>query len=200
MSANDTLTTDRTLRRVLRRESHSPRTTAMVVSALIVVIVAGYLAVEAVLFLVGAAPLLIGPGALLQQAATLPEQGANTIVIAVAAVVAIIGAVLVFLALAPGRLAKHAMTAEGEAGVLVDNGVLASGLAHRISSEAGIDRDRLTVGVGHRSVDVTVRPDAGVPLPLDAVREIGERELAAYSLHPAPKLVVRRGRIQGDER
>lgn len=200
MSTNATLTTDRTLRRILRRESHSPRTTAMVVAALVVIVLAGYLAVEAVLFLVGSAPLLIGPGALVNEAAQLPDRGADPIVIAVAAVIALAGAVLILLAVTPGRLAKHAMSVDGDAAVLVDNGVLASGLAHRISSELGIEPARVTVGVGHRSVDVTVRPEPGIPLPLDTVREVGERELTVYALHPAPRLVVRRGRIQGEER
>jgi hypothetical protein len=45
-----------------------------------------------------------------------------------------------------------------------------------------------------------VRPEAGVTLALPPIREIGERELAVYALHPAPTLVVRYGRAPGDDR
>lgn len=200
MSGNHALTTDRALRRVVRRESHSPRSAAMVVAAVIVILIAGYLAVETVLALVGADPVLIAPGAIVEQVATLPEQGSNPAIIAGAALVALVGAVLIVLAVTPGRLAKHGMVTDDSAAVLVDNGVLAASLAQRISSETGIERDRIVVGVARRTIDVTVSPEAGVSTPLDLVRDAGERELAQYRLHPAPKLVVRQGRTKGDER
>jgi hypothetical protein len=91
---------------------------------------------------------------------------------------------------APGRLPKHEMTWPDRA-VVVDNGVIASALAQRLSDETGIARDRISVGVSHRRIDATVNPGPGVPLDAAVVQDLVDTELAAYRLAPPVTTRVR---------
>jgi hypothetical protein len=111
----------------------------------------------------------------------LPTAQPAGLVIAGSVVLALIGIVFVVLAITPGRLSKHTLESDDRA-VVVDNGVIASALAQHLSEETGLARDSITVGVGHRSVDVTVRPGAGIPLDKNAVRSAVEAELQTYRL------------------
>ncbi|MEV7692624.1 DNA/RNA endonuclease G [Microbacterium sp. NPDC089189] len=188
---------DRVLRRVVRRETHSPRTVAAVTVAILVIVALAYLGVELVLAMTSSAPLLVAPLDLLAGAATLPESGIPAAVVAIAALVAVIGVALIVVALSPGRLAKHEMPGE-DAPVLVDNAVIAGALAHTISTELGLERSRVRVGVSHRTADITVRPVAGIPLPASDVRESAERALEEYGTAPSLRVVVRIARTEGD--
>lgn len=168
------------LTRALRRETHSPRSAATAIVAVIIMLVLAYLAVEIILDLAGQPALLVSPGALLAATADVSTFAPGAVG-AAGVVLALAGLVLVILALGPGRLAKHAMTLDDRA-VSVDNGVIASSLAQRVSDELGMDRRRVEVGVGHRSVDVAVRPVLGVQIDSDEVRAIVDDELASYRL------------------
>lgn len=170
------------LTRALRRETHSPRSAATAIVAVIIMLVLAYLAVEIILDLAGQPALLVSPGALLAATADVSTFAPGAVG-AAGVVLALAGLVLVSLALGPGRLAKHAMTLD-ERAVSVDNGVIASSLAQRVSDELGMDRRRVEVevGVGHRSVDVAVRPVLGVQIDSDEVRAIVDDELASYRL------------------
>jgi hypothetical protein len=169
------------LRRVVRRETHSPRTVAMFVAVILLILGLGYIGLEVILFLAAQPALLLGPGAGLSWLVGLPSAQPSGLIIAGGAVLGLIGVVLIALAVMPGRLAKHPVT-WGDRAVVVDNGVIASSLAQHVSEETGIARDRVTVGVGHRRVDVTVRPGAGIPLPEEQVTTIAENTMAAYRL------------------
>ncbi len=168
------------LRRVVRRETHSPRTVAMFVAVLVLILALVYVGVEIVLSLAGRPALLLGPAAAAGWLVGLPSQPGGLVVVG-GAVLALVGLVFLWLALAPGRLSKHSLEA-GDRAVVVDNGVIASALAQHLSEETGIARDDITVGVGHRSVDVTVRPGAGVPLDRAEVQSAAEAELTSYRL------------------
>jgi hypothetical protein len=161
------------LRRVIRRETHSPRTVAMFV----------------VLSLAAQPALLLGPAAAAGWLVGLPTQPAG-LVIAGSIVLAVIGLIFIWLAVTPGRLSKHALEA-GDRAVVVDNGVIASALAQHIADETGIPRDDITVGVGHRSVDVTMRPGAGIPLDQATVQSVAEQELQTYRLTRSIRTRVR---------
>lgn len=168
------------LRRVVRRETHSPRTVAMFVAVILLILALAYIGIEIVLSLLAQPALLLGPAAAAGWLVGLPTFPAG-LVIAGGVVLALIGLVFIVLAVTPGRLSKHVLEA-GDRAVIVDNGVIASALAQHLADETGIARDAITVGVGHRSVDVTVRPGAGIPLDRAEVGSVAEAELQTYRL------------------
>lgn len=177
------------LRRVVRRETHSPRTVAMFVAVILLILALAYIGLEIVLSLAAQPALLLGPASAAGWLVGLPTFPAG-LVIAGGVVLALIGAVFIVLAVTPGRLSKHTLEA-GDRAVVVDNGVIASALAQHLSDETGIARDDITVGVGHRSVDVTVRPGAGIPLEKSDVQSAAEAELASYRLTRSIRTRVR---------
>lgn len=177
-------------RRIRRRETHSPRTVALVIVVILSLAALVYVGIEIVLFLLSQPALLVGPGVALAWLVALPELEPAWLVAVGGIVLAVLGVVLVWLALAPGRLSKHTMDWDGRA-VVVDNGVIASALAQHLSDETGISRDEITVGVSHRTVDVTVRPALGVPLDIDPVRDTVAAEVSTYRLTPSVKTRVR---------
>ncbi|MDR6200248.1 hypothetical protein QE374_002157 [Microbacterium sp. SORGH_AS428] len=191
-----TASSDRALARVRRRETHSPRSTAMVVAVVLLIALVAYLATEIVLVMADAPSLIAAPADLLRGLAA----ASGTVMTAIGAAVALLGAVLVVIAVTPGRLAKHTMAAGDGTIVVVDNGVVAAAIAQHLSDTLGIDRRRLTVGVGHRRVDVTVRPETGLSIDLDEVRAAADAELATYRLSPSVVLSVHRRLDKKEER
>lgn len=187
---------DRTLARVQRRETHSPRSVAMVIVVIVLIAVIAYLATEIVLMVAGAPALVASPLDLLRDVSVT----SGTAVTAVGVAVAALGIVMVAIAVTPGRLAKHTMAASDGTIVVVDNGVIAAALAHHLSDALGIDRRRLTVGVAHRRIDVTVRPETGLTIDLDELRAASEAELATYRLSPPVTLSVHRRLDKKEER
>jgi hypothetical protein len=187
------------LRRVVRRETHSPRSAAFALVVLLAIIVSLYVAVELILALAALPPLLVRPMAALEWVAALPTDVPVAAVVAGGLVVAALGAWLLVLALAPGRLSKHEVDAGGRAAV-VDNGVLAAALAQRVSDETGIARDRVTVGVAHRSVDITVRPGSGIPVDKSQVTALADAEIASLKLARSVRTRVRIERTDEEEK
>lgn len=182
--------TDTVLRTVVRRETHSPRTVAMLVVVVLLLLALAYAAVEIILDLTGAQPLLVSPGEALNAVVAAPTALMPVAFIVGGVVLAILGLVVLVLALKPGRLSRHEME-WGERAVVVDNGVVASALAQHLSNESGIARDDIVVGVAHRAVDVTVRPPVGIPVDEAQLRRIVDEEVAAYKLTPAVRTHLR---------
>lgn len=182
--------TDSVLRTVVRRETHSPRTGAMLVIVVLLVLAAVYAAVEIALSLAGQPPLLLSPGAAADALATLPTAVVPAGLIAAGVVIAVVGLIVLVIAVAPGRLSRHEMAWDDRA-VVVDNGVLASSIAQHLSNESGIARENVVVGVAHRTVDVTVRPPLGIPVDIDRLRAIVDDEVASYRLTPPVRTRVR---------
>lgn len=169
------------LRRVIRRETHSPRTVAMFVAVVLLILALAYIGLEIVLSLAAQPALLLGPAAAGGWLIGLPTAQPAGLVIAGSVVLALIGVIFIVLAITPGRLSKHVLDGGGRA-VVVDNGVIASALAQHLAEETGLARDSITVGVGHRTVDVTVRPGIGIPLDKADVASAAEAELQTYRL------------------
>lgn len=182
--------TDTVLRTVVRRETHSPRTVAMLVVVVLLLLALAYVAVEIILNLSGAQPLLVAPGEALAAVVAAPTALMPAAFIVGGVVLALLGLLVLILALKPGRLSRHEMQ-WGERAVVVDNGVIASALAQHLSNESGIARDDIVVGVAHRSVDVTVRPPVGIPVDEAQLRRIVDEETAAYKLTPAVRTHLR---------
>lgn len=177
-------------RRIVRRETHSPRTVATIIAVVILILALMYIGMEIVLHLLAQPALLLGPAAAFAWIIGLPTAQPESAVVAGGIVLAVIGLVFVLLALAPGRLPKHQM-AWADRAIVVDNGVIASSLAQHLSDETGIARDDISVGVSHRRVDVTVTPGLGVPIDAELIRELAETEMATYQLIPSVKTRVR---------
>ncbi|GLJ80744.1 DNA/RNA endonuclease G [Microbacterium imperiale] len=186
------------LRRVVRRETHSPRTVAMIVAVVLVILALVYVGVEIVLSLAGQPALLLGPAAALGAVVSLPTQVPAGASIAIGAVIAVLGLILVVLAIAPGRLSKHQLVV-GENAVVADNGVIASAIAQRVSDDTGLPRDQVRVGVGHRSVDVTLTPAVGVPVDEGNVRSVVDAELSSYRIASKLRTAVRVDRPRDQE-
>lgn len=182
--------TDPVLRTVVRRETHSPRTGAMLVVVVLLILAAIYAGLEIALSLAGRPPLLVGPGAAFDSVAALPTAVVPAALIAVGVGIALVGLIILLIAVAPGRLSKHEMT-WGERAVVVDNGVVASSIAQHLSTESGIARENVVVGVAHRAVDVTVRPPLGIPVDADDLRRIVDEEVASYRLTPSVRTHIR---------
>ncbi|WP_314457660.1 DUF6286 domain-containing protein [uncultured Microbacterium sp.] len=181
---------DTVLRTVVRRETHSPRTVAMLVVVVLLLLALAYAAVEIILNLVGAQPLLVGPGDALNAVVAAPTALMPVAFIVGGVVLAVLGLIVLILALGPGRLSRHEM-AGGERAVVVDNGVIASALAQHLSNDSGIARDDIVVGVAHRTVDVTVSPPVGIPIDEAQLRRIVEEEIASYNLTPTVRTRLR---------
>lgn len=180
------------LMRVVRRETHSPRT-AMTVTVLVLVAAAAvYAGIETVLHLLGATPLLVAPGAALAWVAALPASEPRAAIVVGAAAVAAIGMLLLWFALAPGRRSKHALDVSRHA-VVVDNEVIASAVAERVRRELDLPKGAVIVGIGHRTADVTVRSEPGQVIDRASVRSIAEDELDGYGASPRLKV---RARVQ----
>ncbi|WP_350350899.1 DUF6286 domain-containing protein [Microbacterium sp. A8/3-1] len=186
------------LRRVIRRETHSPRTVATFVAVILLILALVYIGLEIVLSLAAQPALLLGPAAAGGWLIGLPTAQPAGLVIAGSAVLALLGVIFVWLAVTPGRLSKHTLDA-GDRAVVVDNGVIASALAQHLSEETGLARENITVGVGHRSVDVTVRPGTGIPLDKSMVQSAAELELETYRLTRRVRTRVRIDRPDAEE-
>ncbi|MFB4349115.1 DUF6286 domain-containing protein [Microbacterium sp. CR_7] len=178
------------LRRVVRRETHSPRTVAMFVAVILLILALAYIGLEIVLSLLAQPALLLGPAAAAGWLVGLPTAQPAGIVIAGSVVLAIIGLIFIWLAVTPGRLSRHTIDA-GDRAVVVDNGVIASALAQHLAEETGLARGDVTVGVGHRSVDVTLRPGVGIPVDKAAVQSAAEAEIETYRLTRSVRTRVR---------
>ncbi|MFJ4159448.1 DNA/RNA endonuclease G [Microbacterium testaceum] len=182
--------TDTVLRTVVRRETHSPRTTAMLVLVVLLILALAYAAVEIILNLSGAQPLLVAPGEALNAIVAAPTALMPVAFVVGGVVLAVLGLIVLVLALKPGRLSRHEMS-WGERAVVVDNGVVASALAQHLSIESGIAREDIVVGVAHRAVDVTVRPPVGIPVDEAQLRRIVDEEATSYKLSPAVRTHLR---------
>lgn len=120
------MTHDRTYRRILRRESTASRSGTVVVAVLVVLVIAAAAVFAAALVFLGQRALGIDPRDLVGAAARAPRGLDTTIVVGVAAIVAVVGLVFLAQGLLPQRRPRHTMSSDRLA-VVVDDEVLASG-------------------------------------------------------------------------
>ncbi|WP_053351662.1 DUF6286 domain-containing protein [Leucobacter musarum] len=179
------------LSRVVRRETHSPRTVAMIIAVVILILALTYAALEIILSLAGQPALLVGPAAAFGWVVGLPTEVPAGVTITAGIVIALLGLVCIVLALAPGRLSKHEMQWGERRAVVADNGVIAAAIAQRVSDELFVARGRVRVGVGHRVIDVSVTPEAGIEMEKDRVRVVVDSEIEEYRLRTKPRVSVR---------
>ena len=176
--------------RIIRRETHSPRTVTTIVLAVVIALACVYAGTELVLRMLGQPPLLVTPEAALDWLAALPTLQPLGAISAGGIVLALIGLLLMLHAIRSGRLARHQMVHAGRA-VIVDNGVLASSIARTVALVAGIPQSQALVSVSHRRVIVDVTPTSGIPVDEAEIRAAVADEIASYDLRPPVRHTVR---------
>ena len=185
-------------RRVLRRETHSPRAALAVFAAVLLILAFAWIGTESVLELLGRPPLLVSPGEALLAANNLPTAVITPAIVGAGVVAAIVGLVFVAFAVLPGRRARHTGVV-GRTAVVVDNAVIASALARTASNAANIDPDQVTVTIGHRTADVRVRPTSGFSVNEAAIASAVEQQLDDLELTPSvrSKVTIERKGVVG---
>ena len=176
-------------RRAVRRETHSPRSTLAITIAIILALVLAWLGTESVLAAIGQPALLVAPKDIVTAVLTAATAPAPLLV-AVGAVAAIVGLVLMVLSLAPARQGRRGSIADRTAAV-VDDRVIAQSLA-RVASYAGdIDPSQVSVSVGARSARVDVTPTSGRRVDQREIQQAVDAEVASYDYRPALRARVR---------
>ncbi|PPF14076.1 hypothetical protein C5B92_15565 [Rathayibacter sp. AY1A4] len=175
--------------RYLRRETHKSRSAAQIVVLVLIALVAAYVGTEAVLAILGAAPLLAAPSALLGAIVGVASL-ANPALIGVAVGTGVLALVLLVLALAPGARARHTVD-DDRLAVVVDDGVIASSLARAARTAAHSRREDTRASLGRRTALVEVTPASGIAVDRDAVQSAVDEELARIGAKPAPRSTVR---------
>ncbi|MFB2600237.1 hypothetical protein ACEXQE_20800 [Herbiconiux sp. P17] len=174
--------------RISRRETHSPRSLLAIVLAVVLIVVFAWIGTEIVIALLGLPALLVAPADMLGSAVGLATAPVG-IVATAGILVAVVGLILVIVAVSPGRRARHVL--EGErAATVVDNEVVASALARAASLAGDVDPDNTTVSVSHRRAVVRLIPTSGVPVNRQVVAEAVGRQLDTYGLRPAVRAEV----------
>jgi hypothetical protein len=185
-------------RRILRRETHSPRSTFAIVLAVLLALVAAWAATEAVLALLDRPALLVAPADGLAAVLALPDSVDPNLLTAAGIVVAVIGLVILLVALLPGRRANHRGETARTA-MVIDNRSIASALAGRAARAAGVDPDQVVVSVGHRLAEVRVRRSSGWPIDKDSVERAVSSEIERLDVTPAlkPRVVIEQKGVVG---
>jgi len=192
------MTTPALYRRILRRETHSSRSTIAITLAVALVVVFAWIGTESVLALLSQPALLVAPRDALTAITSLPSDVAPAAIIAVGSIVAVVGLVIAVFALAPGRRARHTGEVTRTA-VVVDNAVIASALARTASYTANVDPDQVIVTIGHRTAEVFVQPSSGFSIDKAEIIEAVNQQIDAFALVPAlrAKVTVERKGVVG---
>ena len=167
-------------RRIRRRETHSPRSTAAITIAIIVIIICIYLATEIVLAILSRRPLLITLPRLADALVILPQQP-GLFVAGLGIVTALVGLILIGAALIPGRQRRHTLASTNTAAI-VDDEVIASALARHAASAGNLHPDNVRVTISHRQALVEVTPVSGLLVARGAIVDAVETQLHTYSL------------------
>lgn len=190
---------ERVYRRVLRRETSASRSGTVVVAMLLTVLLAAAVVFAAAVVLLGQRVAGVDPRALVDTAVRAPDGLDTTVVVTVGAIVALVGLTFLLRGLLPQRRPRHTLPSDRLA-VVVDDEVLASAAARAARSATRLGPDAAVGTVGRRTVDVVLRPAAGVDVPVLDATEAVRRELDAVAAQPTVMPHVRvqpTGRVDG---
>lgn len=175
--------------RLVRRELYSSRALASVVTSVSLIVGCLLVLFEAVLKAVGDEPFLLDVEAAAASVAALPGGVPASLLAAASVLLLIVGILLVLLAVLPGRRARYAIP-DGRAAVVVDAEVVASSLARRARSAAGVAPEQVLVTVGRTDVRVRIHPTSGIPVSADSVREAVADDLRRLGMESVPRITV----------
>lgn len=175
-----------TYRRVLRRETHASRTASST-------LVASIGALLLIALVAGAVWWLVDRGFRDAAARSLEEVSGGAqhpaVLFGVGGALTVLAIVLLALALLPGRRARRARTTE-RAALLVDDGVIADSIAAAVARRAGVERDRVTVFVGRRTVEIRITPTSGVFVRVADAEDAANDILAGIGFAATPRVVI----------
>jgi len=153
-------------RRVLRRETHRPRTVAAIIVAVALIALAA-----------AGAWLAVDRAARRGAVAGIDALSDPRIATAVGIVAGVLALVLILYALLPGRIRRRALSRDRLA-LLIDDRVVANGVADAVARACDVPRTRVSALVERRRVTVRVTPTSGVPTDEAMVRTAAEAALA----------------------
>jgi hypothetical protein len=191
-------TDDRLQSHVLRRELHSPKSGLAITLAVLAIVALAWVGTESVLAALGQRALLLTPA---DMAAGVRGLGSLQpgVLITAGAVLALIGLVLVVLALTPGRRGRHVIGA-GRSAAVVNDEVIGSALVRTASSVAGVSPDRAVAAVGRRSATVRITPVSGIALDRGAVQRAVAEAAEGFGITPTIRTRVvldKKGKVGG---
>ncbi|WP_020018009.1 hypothetical protein [Promicromonospora sukumoe] len=172
-------------RRVLRRETHSPRTGAAVVLAAVLALLL-LVALGLGMWWLAAPGVRETLGERLGQATSWADGAPLT---AVGIVALVLGLVLVLAAVLPGRLRRRARSTDRVA-LLVDDGVLADAVVAAVAVRCGLDARQVSATVGRRRTTVRLTPTSGVPVDREAATDTASATLGAVGFTTAQRVLV----------
>ncbi|RII43255.1 hypothetical protein DWB68_02810 [Galactobacter valiniphilus] len=176
--------------RVRRRELRTGRSGLVVTVVTLLVLLLGYLGLEAGTRAVDHKPWLIKPDAAWAWFVGLPDTAQVRIGVIVGGVLLLLlGLGLLYAALAPGRRPVRELPARRVI-ALVEHDVLAQALVRGAQLAAGVGAEQVRVGVDGRGVHVSIRPTSGVPVDAEAVRAAVAADLERNGLDPATPVAV----------
>jgi hypothetical protein len=175
---------------IKERELTSSRSPAAIAVALLVLLVCVYALLETALKALGQEPLLAAPQTWWRWSSTLSAELDPAGQAGIGLGVMVLGLVLLAQGLRRGRRARHALACED--GVLVvDDQVLAAGLARRARAEAGVGPGQALVTVHRDRVEVQLSPTSGTPINPARIVAGLEDELRTNLVEPLPQVFIR---------
>lgn len=161
-------------RRVLRRETHSPRSGAAVIfAALLALILFALLG----LGVWAAADLTFRDNASSWITDTLVDMNVQATLMIVGILCLLVAVALILVALLPGRRARHARATDRIA-LVVDDGVLADAAADAVARECALDRSQVSTTMSRRALTVRVTPTSGIHVDRDRVTKVAAAAVA----------------------
>lgn len=178
-------------RRVLRRELHSSRSGSTIVVLVLLTLVVGYVGVEAVYAALGRPALLFSPVDVLATL-TMSVDGGGTsgLVLGAGVVAALVGLVLVALAVTAGRRGRHTID-DDRVAVVVDDRVIASSLARTARTSGRLSEQQVSAWVSRRRAQIDLTPSSGLTVDDAAVDAAARAELESVAYRPALSARVR---------
>lgn len=171
-------------RRVLRREQHSSRSGSAIVVLVLLTLVVGYVGVEAVYAALGRRALLFSP---IDVVATLTSSvdggGTSGLVLGAGVVAAILGLVLIGLAVTPGRRGRHTVD-DDRVALVVDDRVIASSLARAARVSGRLSDQQVSAWVSRRRAQIDLTPASGVAVDEQSVEAATRSELESVAYRP----------------
>ncbi|KQO48342.1 MULTISPECIES: hypothetical protein [unclassified Frigoribacterium] len=178
-------------RRVLRRELHSSRSGSTIVVLVLLTLVVGYVGVEAVYAALGRPALLFSPvDVLATLTSSVDGGGTSGHVLGAGVVAALVGLVLVALAVTAGRRGRHTID-DDRVAVVVDDRVIASSLARTARTSGRLSEQQVSAWVSRRRAQIDLTPSSGLTVDDAAVGSAARAELESVAYRPALSARVR---------
>ena len=178
-------------RRVLRRELHSSRSGSTIVVLVLLTLAVGYVGVEAVYAALGRPALLFSPVDVLATLTSSVDGGGTSGLVPGAGVVAaIVGLVLIGLAVTAGRRGRHTID-DDRVAVVVDDRVIASSLARTARTSGRLSEQQVSAWVSRRRAQIDLTPSSGLAVDDGAVEAASRAELESVAYRPALSARVR---------